>query len=116
MQSLTRAAAPGEERRRGSKQPPSPQRERPLEKTRAAAPTGAQEAAREESHAGSERSRAAGATRGDRPSRPPRTFHDPLPLAGDRRLDRADAVRRVRGRTALLALVPEPRRPRRAGL
>ena len=38
---------------------------------------------------------------------PPRTLHRSIPLARDRRLDRADGVRRRRRREALLALVPE---------
>ena len=46
-------------------------------------------------------------------SRPP---HHPLPLAGDRRVDRADGRRRRRGRQALDALVSEPRRSRQACL
>ena len=38
------------------------------------------------------------------------------PLAGDRHVDRADALRRLRGRAAVDAVVPEPRRPGQAGL
>ena len=51
-----------------------------------------------------------------RPARPSRAFHSALPLAGDRRLDRADARRRRRGREALDAVVPEHCHSRKAGL
>ena len=47
-----------------------------------------------------------------RPARASRSLHHPPPLAGDRRLARAHALRRLRGRAALDALVPEPRRSR----
>ena len=45
-----------------------------------------------------------------------RAFHDPLPVAGDRRLDRIDDLRRLRGRAALVTVVSEPRRSRQACL
>ena len=53
---------------------------------------------------------------GFRASRRSRSFHRSSPPVGDRHVDRADAVRRFRGRAALDALVSEPGRPRQAGL